>query len=242
MTDDEFQKFYSDLITFIRSKNHEYKDFTNYEFGLSAAYLGYFDALGIRNFDDDLMALFKSIITERVNSLSVVNYLNESFKNFEEGFNQFFTKGVVNKKGDLLVRFYKDEMIRHIAELPNILHDTLDCLSDDDVKKLFEYDNYIDPTTGKSYKKSKILLNLDIDKFITNIQKLNNKNRNKLVEFLYSHYLSTDNEVNYYEDLRPLNEIRSKLEILFPSIKGIDRLSYNRLMSVMDKIASVHQK
>ncbi len=239
LSDPEFNRMYDDVVAFVDRERINFRELLNIDLGSIVNYFGYFDAKGWRSLSDVHFNMLKQVIYQRIEMHESHESLEDSQKNFLDGYSHFLLPNIKNMKGEMLRDYYREQTKQRIKALPNVLKESIDDLSDDSIEKLFSFDKYINPTTEKPYKKSCLFLDIDIPKLFNNIMKLSNKSRIRFCEFLSTHYSILNpipGKANYFEDVKPLNELSNLIEDNKKYIHGIDELSFSRIQEVIGKI------
>lgn len=205
--------------------------------GYAIAYLVYLDSRAIKEFDEKDFNNICEALPKYWEAFQDEESVYDARMAFSRGVNSYMTTEKLKRLPEICAKF-NEEYENRLKMSKNLMTRTLEQLSDSNVEDLCNLNNQALPDHSCTYDMVSIFNQVDMDKLMNNLLKLNNESLNTFTHFIRGRYDLSHNLGNWInetdEDIKPLEKLKEKVDETIKTEKYIRKAAFMNLSKSLD--------
>lgn len=205
--------------------------------GYAIAYLVYLDSRAIKEFDEKDFNTICEALPKYWEAFQDEESVYDARMAFSRGVNSYMTTEKLKRLPEICAKF-NEEYENRLKMSKNLMTRTLEQLSDSNVEDLCNLNNQALPDHSCTYDMVSIFNQVDMDKLMNNLLKLNNESLNTFTHFIRGRYDLSHNLGNWInetdEDIKPLEKLKEKVDEVIKTEKYIRKAAFMNLSKSLD--------
>lgn len=205
--------------------------------GYAIAYLVYLDSRAIKEFDEKDFNNICEALPKYWEAFQDEESVYDARMAFSRGVNSYMTTEKLKRLPEICAKF-NEEYENRLKMSKNLMTRTLEQLSDSNVEDLCNLNNQALPDHSCTYDMVSIFNQVDMDKLMNNLLKLNNESLNTFTHFIRGRYDLSHNLGNWInetdEDIKPLEKLKEKVDETIKSEEYIRKGAFMNLSKSLD--------
>ena len=205
--------------------------------GYAIAYLVYLDSRAIKEFDEKDFNNICEALPKYWEAFQDEESVYDARMAFSRGVNSYMTTEKLKRLPEICAKF-NEEYENRLKMSKNLMTRTLEQLSDSNVEDLCNLNNQALPDHSCTYDMVSIFNQVDMDKLMNNLLKLNNESLNTFTHFIRGRYDLSHNLGNWIhetdDDIKPLEKLKEKVDETIKSEEYIRKGAFMNLSKSLD--------
>lgn len=205
--------------------------------GYAIAYLVYLDSRAIKEFDEKDFNNICEALPKYWEAFQDEESVYDARMAFSRGVNSYMTTEKLKRLPEICAKF-NEEYENRLKMSKNLMTRTLEQLSDSNVEDLCNLNNQALPDHSCTYDMVSIFNQVDMDKLMNNLLKLNNESLNTFTHFIRGRYDLSHNLGNWInetdEDIKPLEKLKGKVDEIIKTEEYIRKAAFMNLSKSLD--------